>query len=42
MLTFQMAIPNRNYEFKKSGGYTEFPFIWMNNLKFVECRKSNL
>jgi hypothetical protein len=36
-----MAASNRNYELKKSQSLTEFPFTWLNNLKFVERRKSN-
>jgi hypothetical protein len=26
---------------KKSQSFTEIPFIWLNNLKFVEHRKSD-
>jgi hypothetical protein len=31
---------NRNYELKITN--FEFPFIWLDYLKFVECRKSNI
>jgi hypothetical protein len=36
-----VAGPNRSYILKKkSQQFIEFPFIWLNNTKFVECRKS--
>jgi len=36
---FTMATPNGNSELKKH--YFYFLFICLNNLQFVECRKSN-
>jgi len=35
-----MAVPNRNCELK-SHLFTEFPFVWLSNLKFVEPKISN-
>jgi hypothetical protein len=34
------AGPNRSYKLKKALQFVEFSFIWLNNTKFVECRKS--
>ena len=36
-----MAGANRNYELKEPQIFTEFSFIWHNNLKVVNLRKSD-
>ena len=36
-----MTGDNRKYELKESQIFTEFSFVWVNNLKFIDLRKSD-